>query len=86
MCVNFWKANVIKFQSRKIIYVCSVCPYFHLSTAGHVVCFYALAIESNGAMNIQMHMSFHIGLFVFFEHKYSVLELLNNTIVLFLVF
>jgi len=86
MCINFWKANIIKIQSRKIIYVCSVHPYFHSSTARHIDCFYALAIESNAAMNNQMCMSFHIGLFVFFEHKYSVVELLNNTVVLFLVF
>ena len=85
MWVNFWRANVIKIQSRKIIYVCSVHPYFHSSTAGHVDCFYALATESNAAMNIQMRMSFHIGLFVFFEHKYSVMELLNKTVVLLLV-
>ena len=86
MWVNFWKANVIQIQSRKIIYVCTVCPYFHSSTAGHVDCFYALAIESHAAMNIQMCMSFHTGLSVFCEHIYSVMELLNNTVVLFLVF
>ena len=48
-----------------IIYVCTVRPYFHSSTAAHVDCFYDLAIERNAARSIWMCVSFLTGLFNF---------------------
>lgn len=82
---KFWKANVIQIQSRKIIHVCTVCPYFHSSAAGHVDCFIKFWLLKVMLLWIFRCTCLFI-LVCFFEHIYSVMELLNNTVVLFLVF
>ena len=44
--------------------------------------FHILAILNNAAMNIKVHMSFQISVFIFFE-IYPGVELLNHVVVLF---
>ena len=39
--------------------------FIHSSVAGHLGCFHVLAIINDAAMNIEMHVSFQIGAFIF---------------------
>ena len=53
----------------------------------HLDCFHVLAVMSNAAMNIAVHVSFQISVFVFFfKDIYPGVELLGHMVVLFLVF
>ena len=55
------------------IYVC-VCTYIchtfliHSSVNGHLSCFHVRAVVNNAAMNIGVHISFQISVFVFLGH------------------
>ena len=42
--------------------------FTHLSVDGHLGCFHVLAIVNNAAMNIGVHASFRISVFVFFRY------------------
>ena len=42
--------------------------FIHSSVDGHLGCFYILAIVNNAAMNIGMHISFQINVFLFFGY------------------
>ena len=48
--------------------------FIHSSVDGHMGCFHILAIVSNAAINIRIHVSFWIsaivGCFVFFSDRY----------------
>ena len=56
----------------------------HSSICRHLGCFYILATVNNAAMNIGVHISFWISVFVFFR-KHPEVELLD-CVVLFLIF
>ena len=60
--------------------------FIHLSVDGHLGCFHILGIVNNAAMNIEVHVSFRISVFVLFFDIYPGVELLDHTVVLFLVF
>ena len=65
-------------MSNTCVYVCvcvCVCVYhichifcIHSSFDGHSGCFHILVIVNNGAMNIGMHISFQISVFIFFRY------------------
>ena len=40
----------------------------HLSTDGHLGCFCILAVVNNAAVNIGLHVSFQISVFIFFSY------------------
>ena len=53
-----------------------ICHNFFISSIdGHIGCFHILAIVNNAGMNIEVHLSFWISVFVFFG--YSKMELLD---------
>ena len=49
-------------SSRYMLYI-----FIHLSVNGHLCCFHVLGIINNAATNIQVHVSFQISVFIFFE-------------------
>ena len=46
------------------VYVCFF--VIHTSVDGHLDCFHILAFVNNAVLNIEMHVSFQISVFVFF--------------------
>jgi len=42
--------------------------FIHSSLGGHFGCFHSLAIVNSAAMNIGVHVSFQISVFIFFGH------------------
>ena len=58
---------------------------FHSYVDGHLGCFHVLAVVNNAAMNIGVHVSFQIKVFIFLDIC-SRVELLDHTVVLSLVF
>ena len=42
--------------------------FIHSSVDGHLGCLYILTVVNNAAVNIGMHVSFPINVFVFFEY------------------
>ena len=57
----------------------------HVSADGRLGCFHVLAIVNSAAMNIRVHVSFQINVFIFFN-IYPGVEFLDYIVVLFLVF
>ena len=59
--------------------------FIHSSVDGHLGCFHILDIVNNAAMNIGVHLSFQISVFIFLD-IYPGVEFMDHIFVLFLVF
>ena len=63
-------------------YYSIVCMYnilfSHSSVSGHWGCFHVLAVVSNAAVNMWVHVSFEVSIFIFF--RYSEVELLDHMV------
>ena len=59
--------------------------FLHSFASRHLSCFNILAIINNAAMNIEVHLSFWIIVFLSSD-KYPKVKLLGGTVVLFLIF
>ena len=55
---------------------------FHSYVDGHLGCFHVLAVVNNAAMNIGVHVSFQIKVFIFLDIC-SRVELLDHMVALF---
>ena len=59
-----------KWQNFILFYGCEMYVshifFIHLSLDGYLDCFHILAIVNNAAMNIRVHISFSISVFIFF--------------------
>ena len=69
------------WHCRQILYLLN-----HQGSPGHLSCFHILATVNSGAMNIGIHVSFQISVFIFFWYMYPGVKLLGHMVVLFLVF
>ena len=54
--------------------------FIHLSVSGYLDCFYILAIVNNPSVNIGLHASFWISVFVFILDIYPGVELLSHMV------
>ena len=59
--------------------------FIHSSVDEQLACFHILEIVNNAAVNIGVHVSFQINVFVFWD-VYPGVELVGHMVVLFLVF
>ena len=58
--------------------------FIHSSVDGHLGCFHILAVVNSAAVNIGVHVSFQISVFIFFEYIPRS-EIVDHKVVLFLV-
>ena len=65
--------------------ICIYCIFIHSSVDAHRGWFHIIAILNNAAMNIKIHISFQIHVFVF-SGIYPGVELLGHVVLIFLVF
>ena len=66
VCVNVYIYIYIYSMEYIYIYMYICCIFFvGLSVSGHLDCFHTMTIVNNAAMNIEMHVSFQISVFVF---------------------
>ena len=76
----------LRAVSYSIVYLSSIHLIFFVHSSienEHLSYFHILA---NAAMNIWVHVSFRVSVFVFFEKKYPKVDLLDHMVVLFLIF
>ena len=59
--------------------------FIHLAVEGLLSCFHVLVIVNSAVVDIGVHVSFWISIFVFFPNIYPGVELLDHMVVLFLV-
>ena len=60
-----WLTILVSGVQYSIVYICHI--FIHFSVDGHLGCFHVLAIVNN-AINIEMHISFCISIFIFFRY------------------
>ena len=56
--------------------------FIHASVNGHLICFHLLAIVNSAAVNVGVHVSFQIRIFVFFLYICLGVGLLDDMVTL----
>ena len=83
-CCSKWQ-DVILFMEYAIIHIYHL--FIHSSIGGHVGYSDILATVNNATINIRVHVSSQISVFIFFKKEFLEVGLLNHIIVvLFLIF
>ena len=67
------------------LYMCHIF-FIHSPVDGRVACFHALATVNNAAVNIEVHVSFQISVFLFFTDIYPEVALPDHMVALFFSF